>query len=144
MDENAKSLPLPLQIARGASLRGKEYGWELEAFSDALRNGEALGYACVGGQFQFRIADDVYEMYWLNADASERIDGEAWSCYCHRSCGEVMERFNTLAANTNFRAEAANWVALSQKMTEGFDLRKSLVFVAYFVAEQESQRDTRQ
>lgn len=124
---------LPPQIVRGASLHGNEYGWEPSAFLEALRAAEALKYACIGGQFQFRIADSVCEMYWLNADASERTDSESWSAYCHRSCAEVGERFTALHAKTDFKAEARNWASMPQ----GFDPQKHLVFVAYFVTEHE-------
>jgi hypothetical protein len=137
MDSKPAATPLPPQIANGASLLRNEYGWELSAFPDALRSAEGLGYACIGGQFQFRIADAVYEMYWLDADATERTIGEPWSAYCHRSCNEVGERFNALVAKTDFQAEAANWVALLERTATGSDLRNNLVFVAYFLTEGE-------
>ena len=64
---------LPPDISQGASLRGNEYGWSISSFPNALANAEAHGYACLGGQFQFRLDDGgTCEMYWLDADSKER------------------------------------------------------------------------
>jgi hypothetical protein len=76
---------LPTAITIGADLRGNEYGWPIHSFPDALAKAEALGYACLGGQFQFRIDDGTCEMYWLSADSTERRPGEAWCAYGERS-----------------------------------------------------------
>jgi hypothetical protein len=54
-----------------------EYGWEIDAFPNALAHAERLGYACLGGQFQFVLQDATCEMYWLSADSSERANDEA-------------------------------------------------------------------
>jgi phage terminase large subunit len=69
-------------------------------------------------------------MYWLAADSKERADGESWLDYCHRSCSEVLNRFQELVSATDFTKEASNWPFQ-------IDPTKSLVFVAYFVAETE-------
>jgi len=52
---------LPPDISRGATLRGNEYGWNIPSFPEALASAETLGYACLGGQFQFRL-DDVRDV----------------------------------------------------------------------------------
>ncbi|MGA7925849.1 MAG: hypothetical protein WCA20_07620, partial [Candidatus Sulfotelmatobacter sp.] len=80
---------LPPQVLQGATLRGNEYGWSVAVFPDALAEAEGRGYACLGGQFQFRLDDGTCEMYWLNADSKDRAHGESWADYCHRSCSEV-------------------------------------------------------
>src|SRR6267154_1183791 len=90
MESGEMNDDLPAIITQGATLRGNEYGWELGAFPNALAHAEALGYGCLGGQFQFRLHDATCEMYWLNADSSERGKGEAWSTYSRRSCSEVL------------------------------------------------------
>lgn len=46
---------LPPEIAKGAQLAGNELGWGVTSFPDALTNAETLAYACIGGQFQFRL-----------------------------------------------------------------------------------------
>jgi len=62
---------LPIDISCGATLRGKEYGWSVSLFPAALAAAEARGYACLGGQFQFRLGDGgTCEMYWLSSDRS--------------------------------------------------------------------------
>jgi hypothetical protein len=48
---------LPPDVLQGAALRGNEYGWSVSLFPNALARAEALGYACLGGQFQFRLDD---------------------------------------------------------------------------------------
>jgi hypothetical protein len=123
---------LPRDISQGGTLRGNEYGWSLSSFPDALANAAAHGYACLGGQFQFRLDDgSTCEMYWLDANSKDRAQGEAWVDYCHRSCSEVLNRFQYLASATDFKQEASNWPSVQ------IDPATSLVFVGYFVTEVE-------
>ena len=123
---------LPPNISQGATLRGNEYGWRVSAFPDALANAQAHGYACLGGQFQFRLDDgSTCEMYWLEANSKERAHGESWVEYCHRSCSEVLNRFQHLASVTDFKKETSSWPSVQ------IDPTRSLVFVAYFVTEGE-------
>jgi phage terminase large subunit len=70
-------------------------------------------------------------MYWLDADSEERGDGESWVDYSHRSCSEVLNRFQHLASATDFKKEASNWPSVQ------IDPMKNLVFVAYFITETE-------
>ena len=120
---------LPLDISQGAMLRGNEYGWSVSSFPDALARAEAHGYACLGGQFQFRLEEAICEMYWLEANSKERVQGESWVEYCHRSCSEVLGGFRRLVSATDFVKEASSWPSVQ------IDPTKSLVFVAYFVTE---------
>jgi len=122
---------LPPDITEGAALRGTEYGWTVSSFPNALSKAQAAGYACLGGQFQFRLDDgSTCEMYWLEADSTERTGGESWEAYSRRSCTEVLRRFQYLMSKTDFAKEASNW-------SLQIDATKYLVFVAYFVRETE-------
>jgi hypothetical protein len=125
-------MSLPSDISQGAALQGNEYGWSLSSFPDALTRAEAHGYACLGGQFQFRLDDgSTCEMYWLAADSKERAHRESWMEYSLRSCSEVLNKFQRLASGTDFQKEASNWPSVQ------IDRTKCLVFVAYFVTEAE-------
>jgi hypothetical protein len=128
---------LPPDIAQGATARGNEYGWTLDAFPQAIVKAQGLGYACLGGQFQFRLNDGTYEMYWLNADSNDRREDEPWAEYVRRSCGEVLGRFNAVVASTDFPKEASSWPSLATAMAHGLSIADHLVFVAYFVTEAE-------
>ena len=120
---------LPPQLLQGATLRANEYGWSVAAFPDALAEAEGRDYACLGGQFQFRLDEGgTCEMYWLNADSKDRAHGESWADYCHRSGEEVRNGFQRLVDKTDFRVEASSWGLQ-------IDATSSLVFVAYFVTE---------
>jgi hypothetical protein len=122
---------LPPDVLGGATLRGNEYGWSVSSFLHAVVRAEANGYACLGGQFQFRLEDgSTCEMYWLNADSEERMAGESWPNYAHRSCSEVLDAFRRLLSDTDFRKEASNWPVQ-------INSERDLVFVAYFVREHE-------
>ena len=119
----------PFDVLEGAALRGNEYGWSTTSFPVALERAEARGYACLGGQFQFRLDDgSTCEMYWLSADSKERMSGELWPDYSRRSCSEVKATFQRLISETDFSKEASGW-SLPNSAT------KNLVFVAYFVTE---------
>jgi hypothetical protein len=139
MGSEEMSYLLPAIITQGATLRGNEYGWEIDAFPNALAHAEALGYGCLGGQFQFVLPDATCEMYWLSADSSERAKNEAWSTYSRRSCSEVLDGFQRLVTNTDFKKQASQWPAVKAAMERGLDLMSALIFVAYFVSEAEER-----
>jgi hypothetical protein len=129
---------LPPEIAQGASFRGNEYGWNVQSFPKALAKAESLGYACLGGQFQFRLDDCTCEMYWLNADSKERTAAESWADYSRRSCAEVLDKFQHLMSSMDFGKEAAGWPSVQ------IDPAKHLAFVAYFVRESDLARNATQ
>jgi hypothetical protein len=127
--DTSKPDDLPADVVEGATLRGNEYGWPVTSFRVALDRAEAHGYACLGGQFQFRLADgSTCEMYWLSADSKERLLGEPWAEYSRRSCSEVKQNFERLISEKDFTTEASGW-SLPPGAAE------NLVFVAYFVTE---------
>ena len=126
--------PLPPELTKGAILRDKEYAWELADFPQALRHAPDLGYACLGGQFWFLVSEvSLYEPFWLEANASDRMTGEDWSAYARRSCEEVLAGFERCLLETDFR-EAAGKFGTSE-----VDRADSLhwLFNAYFVTERE-------
>lgn len=133
---------LPAELVEGTSIAGNEYGWPLDRFPEAARLSAALGYACLGGQFQFRAPIGTCEMYWLNADSAERQTGESWNSYCNRSCAEVLDRFRKVVAETNFQAEATKWPELQTAIGNGLDIESTLAFVAHFVSESEWSADS--
>ena len=128
---------LPSELVQGTSINGNEYGWPPALFPDAALRAESLGYACLGGQFQFRASVGTCEMYWLSADSTDRQPTEEWSAFCTRSRAEVLERFHQIVAETDFQREAVRWPVLRSEMERGIDLLETLVFVAYFVTETE-------
>ena len=130
--------PFPETLARGARLSGSEYGWLIESFPQAVRTASELSFACLGGQFQFRTDRSTCEMYWLNADSSERRGDESWAAYVSRSCCEVADAFDRLVKSSDFIAEAAKWPALAEELGPDADPVENLVFVAYFVSELEA------
>jgi hypothetical protein len=128
---------LPSEMTVGATLGGNEYGWRIDSFPGAVAKAEAFGFACLGGQFQFRLATGTCEMYWLNADSRERERNETWIDFCHRSCAEVSSGFDKLLAETDFDEKAVEWPVVQEAMAQGIDPKQFLVFVAYFVDETE-------
>lgn len=128
---------LPPEIARDASFDGQEYGWRILSFPTTLAAAERLGFACLGGQLQFRINGSIFEMYWLNADASDRLPNELWLDYVQRSCSEVGRTFAELVRNLNIQKVVQEWPALNAMLASGIDASESLVFVAYFVTQEE-------
>jgi hypothetical protein len=128
---------LPPEITTGADLRGNEYAWSVSSFPGALAQAQALGYACLGGQFQFRMDDAIWEMYWLSADSTDRRPQETWGAYCVRSCAEVMQHFQKRVREADFKKKALAWPAVRQGIEQGWDLLRLLMFVGSFVTEAE-------
>ena len=129
MKDLSKPDDLPPDVVEGATLRGSEYGLSTISFASSLATAEAHGYACLGGQVQFRLSDgSTCEMYWLSADSKERLPEEQWADYSRRSCSEVKQNFERLMSETDFNKEVSS-CNLSSTTTD------NLVFVAYFVTE---------
>ena len=130
-------MELPSELTEEASLRGNEYAWAPDAFPGILAKAEALGLACLGGQFQFRAPDETCEMYWLNADAADRLPDESWDSYVARSTTEVRSAFTTLRQSTDFAAEAARWSDVRELSGADASPEQYLCFVAYFIRQRQ-------
>jgi hypothetical protein len=74
-------------------------------------------------------------MYWLNADAADRLADEPWSTYVTRSSAEVSSAFSTLLQSTDFQAEAKRWSDVTELSGATASPEQYLCFVAYFIAE---------
>ena len=125
-------MKLPDELTEEATLRGNEYAWPSEAFPTALARAKSLGFACSGGQFQFRTPSAICEMYWLNADATDRSANESWNDYVVRSNDEVLSAFTALSSSIDFRSEALRWSSVPELSDQGAAPEQYLCFVAYF------------
>lgn len=137
MNGESAHVSLPSALTEGATVRGNEHGWTLDAFPSAARIAPTLEYACLGGEFQFRLPNGTYEMYWLSVDSQERARSENWHDYCERSCAEVLAVFTQRIEQIDFREQADQFKSLRDATQRGFDPAKALTFVAYFVTERE-------
>jgi len=127
---------LPVELTQGATQAGKEYAWSIASFPSALATAPSLGYACLGGQFQFRFSDQsIFEFYWLEANSSDKKDPETWESYAQRSCGEVLAEFNRLLQVTDFKPEAQKFESLGLLIDAESSYLDCLVFNAYFISE---------
>src|SRR5262245_13773054 len=98
---------LPSELTISASLRGQEYAWPLDEFVTVLKKAAALGFACEGGQFQFRLpSGPTCEMYWHSVDPKERLPDESWVDYVKRCEEEVRHGFERLKRDVDFRKES--------------------------------------
>lgn len=125
---------LPDELTSGADLRGNEYGWPPNEFPAVLSKAESAGFACLGGQFQFRTTESVCEMYWLEADATDRLINESWNDYVTRSNAEVLSAFSALISTTDFRNEAQQWSNVPELSGIDASPEQYLYFVAYFIS----------
>jgi len=66
-------------------------------------------------------------MYWLDADSTNRREGEPWPEYVRRSCGEVLGRFNAAVASADSPKEASSWPSLATAMAHGLRIADYLV-----------------
>lgn len=136
--ERCNDLTLPEQLTAGAVLRDNEYAWELSAFPSALEHALGTGYACLGGQFWIILPDNsLYELFWLEAGATDREADEPWAQFAQRSCREVLVSFNALVSQTDFSNEARKYAPLESMKVEDFPPGFRLLFNAYFICEQE-------
>ncbi len=128
------------EIAKDAQLAGNELGWGVKPFPDALTSAETLAYACIGGQFQFRLDVGTREI-----TASVRIPSLAKRV----NHGERIVHVRALKSGAASKAavgdgffKTSSGMASDQKGCEcGLDPMEDLVFVAYFVGEAEWLED---
>ena len=78
---------------------------------------------------------EIFEMYWLNADPSERRVVEPWNEFATRSCMEVARGFTGLLQRASLQTEAEKLKRVEAHISETWHPR--LVFCAYFVTEAE-------
>jgi len=129
---------LPEELTREADLRHGEYAWSINAFFAALALAPTLGFACLGGQFQLRPdPDTIYELFWLEANSSERLPGETWKSYSERSCTEVSKQFTWLVGGVDFEKEALKFKSIDPLLFSRSEKMEPPVFCAYFVEEKE-------
>jgi hypothetical protein len=126
-------MELPSDLMPDTRFIGNEYAWPIAIFPAALARAQQAGLACPGGQFQFRTPNSTCEMYWLNADSTDRAPDEHWDQYVIRSCNEVLAAFISLSTSTDFYAEASRWPAVLELLAAGAKPEQYLCFVAYFV-----------
>lgn len=125
-------MELPGELTEKATLRGKEFAWSVADFPSVLVRAQELGYACLGGQFQFRPPGSTCEMYWLSADPDKREAQESWATFADRSCGEVLDRFRSVLSTVDFLKEAQRWPDVAELSGPAAEPREHLCFVAYF------------
>ena len=131
---------LPPELTKDAILREHEYAWELAAFPQALEVAPGLKYACLGGQIWFVLPDNtLYELYWLESNSSDRIDGEPWPNYAKRSCEEVLIGFGTLIEETDFFLESKKFLSIEPQTDDSFRSKFRVMFNAYFESEESWQ-----
>jgi hypothetical protein len=129
-------MELPDSILSRATPSGQEHGWSIADFPDVLDEAANLGFACLGGQFQFLLPDGTCEVYWLNADSTPRLPNETWRDYVFRAARQVRDAFTRICAETDFIQQARDWPFLRDKLADPhFDVLKHLIFVAYFNSE---------
>ena len=115
---------------------GEEYGWRFEDLPTVLAQAREAGLAVLGGQVQFKLPDGTCELYWQNADATDRRDGEAWKAYVDRPHDEVQAALERLPTTELILREGLERFAfLRERAAEGVDLRRFLCFICYFEAE---------
>ncbi|MGL6076220.1 MAG: hypothetical protein ACRC8S_18860 [Fimbriiglobus sp.] len=124
---------LPSVVMDKASLRGNEYAWPLADVPEAIAAAKSLGLATLGGQVQFRTPEGTCELYWLNADTTDRLPDESWVAFVARSADQVSRGVAGLVAGTDFVAEGVkNFGNLAELRARGVALDGFLCFVLYF------------
>ncbi len=115
---------------------GAEYGWRFQDMPAVLVEARALGLAVLGGQVQFKLPGGTCELYWHNADASPRRDGETWLSYVDRSNREVRAGLEALPSVSALVTEGIERFAfLKQRAAAGADLAEFLCFICYLDAD---------
>lgn len=131
---------LPDHILAAATRAGNEWAWPLDRVPEAIAAAADLGFATLGGQVQFRVPGGTCELYWRNADSSDRLPDEPWGEFVRRSAAEVFAGVIRLPPEAAMIDEGLGWEYLSRLHYRGDDLRKYLCFVLCFVTEAEYLR----
>ena len=125
---------LPTAVLEGATLRGNEYAWPLEAIPKVILAAQQVGLINVGGQLQFRLPAATCECYWIEVDTlrvmphrlttREKID---WTAR------EALKQFEELPRQWDFLAEGKKFFsyALGDYVSGGGDPLRVMSFVWY-------------
>lgn len=129
---------LPCELIKLAVKSGNEFGCRKKDFEQALTVAGNNDLAILGGQVQYLFEDGTCEAYWLSYDPSDVIFSGDWSEYVQQSINSVRAKFRALIASTDFVTEAVqNFKFLKEKFEQGSDLETHLVFILYFISQDE-------
>ncbi|MDD5359707.1 MAG: hypothetical protein PHI02_05520 [Sulfurovaceae bacterium] len=124
---------LPKILLKNAVQSGKEFGWKIKDFEEAVNIAISCNLACLGGQFQWTLSNGTCEAYWLNSDSAKKLESESWSQYVLRSNDEVFSGFNIILSSVDFEIESNKFEFLKLENQKGINISNYLIFVAYFV-----------
>lgn len=131
---NTVATSLPAALAGLSDGDSREPGWRREDLPLVARLAAADGFACLGGQVQFRLPDGTCELYWRSFDPEDRASSEPWFDFVHRSWSEALQQLDALPSDDDLIIEAKrDFEFLKAKASS--DLRPRLWFVAYPVSE---------
>ena len=132
---------LPEILLKNAVPSGKEFGWKIKDFEEAINIAISCNLACLGGQFQWMLPNGTCEAYWLNSDATKKPESEPWSQYVLRSNEEVLLGFNIILSSIDFEFESNKFEFLKLEKQKGININNYLIFIAYFVNQSETRGD---
>jgi len=131
---------LPQEILSRAVMSGRESGWRKDDVIQAIEAAARVGLATIGGEIQFVLPEGTCELYWLGYDSGEQQPGEAWANYVTRSSRECIAAIRRITSQIDLIREGTeNFTLLHEEAAQGVNLEYYLVFILYFVDQEEYQ-----
>lgn len=123
---------LPQAVLNLADWRGGEAAWRRADLPRVAEAAVRLGFACIGGQVQFRLPEATAELYWQDFDPADRRASEDWAAYVDRSWKEALFLAAGLPADDVLIGQARKFSGLESLPKA--KLQQALWFVAYLRA----------
>ena len=133
---------LPKELLSRASKRGNEYAWRWNDILHVASAAEKAGFACAGGQAQFRSPDGTVTVNWSSFAPKGKRVNETRDQYVIRSWKETRRICHGLFTDEPTIAEGKKiFRSIQETVQQDILPRETLWFVLYFHST-ESRRET--
>jgi hypothetical protein len=124
---------LPKELLSRASKRRNEYAWRWNDILHVASAAEKAGFACTGGQAQFRSPDGTSEFNWSSFTPEGKRGDETWDQYVIRSWKDTRRICHRLFTDESTIAKGKRIFRFIQETAKQDMLpRETLWFVLYF------------
>lgn len=132
---------LPREILSRVVKSGKEYGWRKDDAIQAIEAAMCVGLATLGGEIQFVLPEGTCELYGQGSESGKQKQGEVWADYVIRSGRECIAIVRKIVSEVDLIREGTeHFNILHEKAAQGMNLEDYLVFILYFVDQEEYQQ----
>ncbi len=134
MHDLFNSKNFPKHLLDRATLRGREFAWQLNDIPSVIEAVKATGYISIGGQLQFRLEDGgTYECYEVEVNTCKTLEKLDRAEHVSASAAEALRQFDRLPNEFDFivQGRAGFGKIFDERGATESDIKEAMCFVWY-------------